>query len=434
MYTWILVGGAVLAIGIALKNLLSRRSGPSFRISSSRDLVQPDLRSKEFRPSQGESQPRAEFQTRDTVQQAMSQLAGQTPDVTHAGSAVTAVPAASSREPAASSRENVTRGTERQSTWENRRLFENFEGILGRDTNFLSKPEPEELPIRDEEFVFGRLTPSIAQLLPETAARRDIQRKLLLGAGYHSRASWLNLTAIRFTLAFISLVIIGFWLNIAPPEFENVLLVLVVLTPLVMWALPPLIVAMKANERKIDIERGLPDLLDMMNMGISQGLTVPQSLGRISNEIAPAHPALAEELKIVHRQSQVGSLFQALRSFGRRIDSPDVNSFTTLLMQSDSTGTSISDSLTQYSDSIRSSLRERADSRANAASFKLLFPVALCLMPSVFLFLLGPAIVEMSDFFGTRAEALNTDRTTALESLRQQPRIDYTRFQQIENQ
>jgi tight adherence protein C len=127
-------------------------------------------------------------------------------------------------------------------------------------------------------------------------------------------------------------------------------------------------------------------------------------------------------------------LFQALRSFGQRIDSPDVNSFTTLLMQSDATGTSISDSLTQYSDSIRSSLRERADSRANAASFKLLFPVALCLMPSVFLFLLGPAIVEMSDFFGTRAEALNTDRTTALESLRQQPRIDYTRFQQIENQ
>ncbi|MFN9968524.1 MAG: type II secretion system F family protein, partial [Phycisphaerae bacterium] len=131
--------------------------------------------------------------------------------------------------------------------------------------------------------------------------------------------------------------------------------------------------------------------------------------------------------------AQVGSLHQALKNFGQRIDSPEVASFTTLITQSEATGTSISDSLTQYSDSIRSTLKERADARANAASFKLLFPVSLCLMPSVFLFLLGPAIVEMSDFFGNRAEALNADRDNALESLRQQPRIDYSRFQQVEN-
>jgi tight adherence protein C len=320
------------------------------------------------------------------------------------------------------------RGFNRISTWNDRRLFSDFKGILSEGVDSIPLPAPEDLPIQEDAFVFGSLTPSIAQLLPETDSRRELQRKSLLAAGYHSRASWLNLSAIRFALSFLSLVVVGIWLIMAPPAIEAWLLGLLVMAPLFMWALPPLIVAFKASERKIDIERGLPDVLDMMNMGVSQGLTVPQSLKRISREIAIAHPALAEELRIVDQQAEVGNLPQALRNFGNRIDSPEINSFTSLLVQSESTGTSISKALTEYSDSIRASLKERADARANAASFQLLFPVALFLMPSVFLFLLGPAIVQMSDFFNSQADTLQQDRQDALRSLNQQPQLDLRRF------
>ncbi len=58
---------------------------------------------------------------------------------------------------------------------------------------------------------------------------------------------------------------------------------------------------------------------------------------------------------------------------------------------------------------------------ANAASFKLLFPTALCLMPSVFLFLLGPAIVDMSDFIQNTSGSLAETRSAAAETLAQQP-------------
>lgn len=323
---------------------------------------------------------------------------------------------------------NSEGGFNRISTWNDRRLFSDFKGILSEGADAIPLPAPEDLPIREDAFVFGSLTPSIAQLLPETDSRRELQRKSLVAAGYHSRASWLNLSAIRFALSFLSLVVVGIWLIMAPPAIEAWLLGLLVMAPLLMWALPPLIVAFKASERKMDIERGLPDVLDMMNMGVSQGLTVPQSLKRISSEIAIAHPALAEELRIVDQQAELGSLPQALRNFGNRIDSPEINSFTSLLVQSDSTGTSISKALTDYSDSIRASLKERADARANAASFKLLFPVALFLMPSVFLFLLGPAIVQLSDFFNNQAETLQQDRQDAVQSLDQQPQLNPRRF------
>lgn len=326
----------------------------------------------------------------------------------------------------------VTSGTpvSRVSTWQNRRLLADFRGIVDDEVQTLVAPLPEELPIRDEDLVFGGITPAVAQLLPESAARREVQRKLLLGAGYRSRASWINLTAIRFVLAFFSLVSIGFWLLMAPPQFELTLAGMAVVVPLLMWALPPLVVGMKANERKIDIERGLPDVLDMLNMGVSQGLSVPQCFRRIAVELKEAHPELADELRFVTQQADIGTMSQALKNFSQRIDSPEVSSFTSLLIQSESTGSSISRALTDYSDSIRSSLKERADSRANAASFKLLFPVALCLMPSVFLFLLGPAIVQLSDFLSNGAQALNNDRQNAMDSLQQQPRLDLSRFSQ----
>src|SRR5690606_17247509 len=117
------------------------------------------------------------------------------------------------------------------------------------------------------------LTPAIAQLLPESEARRELQRRSLVAAGYHSRESWINLTAVRFVLSFLSMVIVGFWLNVAPEPMEPWLLALLVAAPLMMWAIPPLVVGYQAAERKIDIERGIPDVLDMMNMGVSQGLT-----------------------------------------------------------------------------------------------------------------------------------------------------------------
>ncbi len=302
-------------------------------------------------------------------------------------------------------------------------IFSDFRGIVSSSKDGLSIPDPEDLPLDKNELTFGSVTPVLAQLLPESSRRKEKQRQDLSAAGYHSRGSWLNLNAVRFVFAFLALALAGLGLIAAPPAAEPYLLAAVIAAPLVGWALPPLLVSSKANERRTDIERALPDALDMLNMGVSQGLTIQSSLRRIGPEFAPAHPELAEELQIVSQQAKVGSLNQALHSFAKRMDSTEVNSFTSLLIQSETTGTSVSKALADYSDSMRSSIRERADSRANAASFKLLFPTVLCLMPSVFLFLMGPAVVSMSDFFGNTANELLQDRENAINTLDQGPRI-----------
>ncbi|MFM7036383.1 MAG: type II secretion system F family protein [Planctomycetaceae bacterium] len=311
--------------------------------------------------------------------------------------------------------------TQRQTTWDDRRLFQDFRGILAGDFSNLPRPLPEELPIHPDDLALGPATAAVAQLLPETERRQELQRKTLMAAGYRSRAAWINLAAVRFFLAFFALTMLGALLIVAPPVFEPYVIGAIVLVPLFLWALPPLVVTFRASERTEDIERGLPDVMDMLNMGVSQGLTLPVALKRVVSEITAVHPALASELLLVSQQTEVSSLTNAMRNFGQRIESQEVSAFTSLLIQAETTGTSVSRALTDYSDSMRASLKERADSRANAASFQLLFPVSLCLMPSVFLFLMGPAIVQISDFYGTRSAELAQGREEALRVIDTEP-------------
>src|SRR5690554_547204 len=103
-------------------------------------------------------------------------------------------------------------------------------------------------------------------------------------------------------------------------------------------------------------------------------MTVINSLARISREFVPVYPDLSKELRIVAEQARVGNLAQALNNLSDRIDVPEIHSFTSLLIQTEQMGTSVSDALAEYSDGMREGQRQRADEKANSATFKLLFP------------------------------------------------------------
>ena len=276
-----------------------------------------------------------------------------------------------------------------------------FAPLLRRgEENSIPRLEPDEFPTSDtSDYVFGRLTPVLASLLPEWKARRAVVKRELITAGYHQPHAWQNLAAVRYLGIMVPLLLIGILLVLVPRQLEVAAVALLLVLPALGWAVPRLLVRNQARDRLSEIERGMPDMLDMLNMCVSQGMTIPESLMRVSRELAPVYPALAQELNIVGDQSQIGSLEQALHNFSYRIDAPDVHSFTTLLIQTQRMGTSVSQALTDYSDNMRESLRQRADEKANTATFKLLFPTVSCLMPAVFLFLLGPAIIQLSDFF-----------------------------------
>ncbi len=268
------------------------------------------------------------------------------------------------------------------------------------DADDLPDLEPHDVPGVDEsDLIFGPLTRVLAALLPESPARLREQKKELAQAGYYQPHALINFAAVRYVLMMTGLILGGVALILAPPRLELPAMILVLVLPLLGWAVPRLIVRSRAADRLAEIERGLPDMLDMLNMCVSQGLTIGKAVERVARDLRGVYPALAQELAIVTQQAKVGTLDQALDNFAKRIDLPEVHSFTSLIAQTERMGTSIAGALIEYSDTMREALRQRADEKANQAAFKMLFPTVLCLMPAIYIFLLGPALIELSEFF-----------------------------------
>lgn len=292
-----------------------------------------------------------------------------------------------------------------------------------RETGPADPLRADDLPFADtSDYAFGRLTPLLAAMLPESPDKKRRMQRTLANAGYYTPHAWHNLAAVRYLGIVIPILVFGALLVIVPPRLEALVLGALVVFPILGYSLPALMVQNQATARLREIEQAMPDMLDMLNMCVSQGMTLPQSLERVGQELRGVYPDLAKELSIVSDQGRIAGLPAALASFANRVDTPEVQTFTSLLIQTERMGTSVSRALADYSENIRESLRQRADRKANSAAFKLLFPTVLCLMPAVFLFLLGPAIVQLHDFYlsgGT--DTIRRGAAAVLENDNQQP-------------
>ncbi len=283
-------------------------------------------------------------------------------------------------------------------SWTSRSLF--GKSVIGAQRE-LPRMDPGELPIADEsDYAFGSITPSLAVLLPESEAKQQVVKKELIQAGHYEPHAWHNLAAVRYLGLMLPLIIFGAGLAIfGTPGTEWMWLSAMVAGSILGWAVPRLMVRSQAAKRKAEIEQALPDVLDLLNMCTSQGMTLRSGLARVAWETTDVYPAISEELRIVTAQANIDTLDHALSNMNERVDLPELHALSSLLIQTEKMGTNVSDALTDYSDGMRATLQQRADQKANTATFKLLFPTVLCLMPAVYMFLLGPAVVELSDFF-----------------------------------
>ena len=295
-------------------------------------------------------------------------------------------------------------------TWEHRQLFSSDNPYQHGQEEGLPPIEAGDVPsMGTDDYVFGSATPALSEMMPESEGRRAQTKKELQAAGYYQPHALQNFSAIRYVSILGTMLFFGILLLVAPERFEIPILLGLLLVPILAWAVPFLFISGQASDRRSEIEQGIPDMLDMLNMCVSQGMTVPHALKKIIGELAKVYPALAQELKIVMEQASIGTFTQALSNFSKRIDVPEVHSFAALLIQTDQMGTDVTSALQEYSDNMRESLQQRADEKANKATFKLLFPTVFCLMPAIYIFLLGPAIVELSDFFHSGGrDSLNT--------------------------
>jgi len=158
----------------------------------------------------------------------------------------------------------------------------------------------------------------------------------------------------------------------------------------------------KIANRQSAIKRGLPDVLDLLVICVEAGLSLDQATARTAEEMHRAQPELSDELGIVALEQRAGrARSDAWKHLADRTDVDVVRNLVSMLVQAEQFGTSIGKTLRVHSDTLRTKRIQEIEEKAAKLSVKLLFPLVLFIFPSLFLVVLGPAVLVMADQFKT---------------------------------
>lgn len=156
---------------------------------------------------------------------------------------------------------------------------------------------------------------------------------------------------------------------------------------------PDLLLRSNAEKRRAKIRLELPNTLDQMLISVQAGLGFEAAMGRAArNGSGP----LADEMMRTLQDMQVGrSRKEAYLAMSDRVDVPDLRSFIRAIVQADAYGIAIAKVLKVQAQEMRLKRRQRAEEHAMKIPVKILFPLIFCIFPTLFIILLGPAIMNI---------------------------------------
>jgi tight adherence protein C len=193
---------------------------------------------------------------------------------------------------------------------------------------------------------------------------------------------------------------VAFFVAIASGMPPLLKLVFMLLFPLMGFRFPDIQLRNVAKKRSEDVTYTLPDAIDLLSVCVEAGLGLDSALTRVAKEMDMSAPILAQEFKRVGKDVVAGiSRSDALRALLKRNTSVELRSFVGLLIQSDKLGTSISQSLKVYADSLRTKRKQKAEELAAKASIKMTIPLVLFILPATFIVILAPAAISIYKTF-----------------------------------
>jgi tight adherence protein C len=161
------------------------------------------------------------------------------------------------------------------------------------------------------------------------------------------------------------------------------------------FALPGIVVSMKARSRREQIRAELPDALDLLAVSVEAGLGFDGALDKLAHHME-GH--LSEEFELTLGEMRIGeSRHDALKKLAIRTDAPEVASFTRAIIQADQLGISLGRILKVQSADSRNRRQMAAEEKAMKLPIKMLFPTVMFIFPAMFLVILGPAVLNLKE-------------------------------------
>jgi len=229
----------------------------------------------------------------------------------------------------------------------------------------------------------------VGEKAPRSAKELGSLRLRLVQAGYRRDEAMTIFFGIRIVFALALFVLFATSVMMKP----NITLALGGLA--IGYILPGMALARMAKRRAHRIRLALADALDLLVVSVEAGLGLDQALTRVGAELAFAYPDLSDELRLVNLELRAGKpRSEALRNLADRTGVDDLSALVTMLIQTDKFGTSVAQSLRVYSETLRTKRRQRAEEAAAKTGVKMVFPLVLCIFPSIWVVTIGPAAIR----------------------------------------
>ena len=282
-----------------------------------------------------------------------------------------------------------------QSMTRRRKAVQILEAQLGRSIP-VSREEDLSRSFRERALVpaLGTLGAVGTRLTP-IGMRKRIARKLILAG---SPAAWSadKVAAIKVMGTVIGTVLgwlVATALGVEGLPYAGAIVVFAGIGTLI----PGAALDIKAKSRQELIRRALPDTMDLLTISVEAGLGFDAALSQV---VKSTEGPLAHEIARMLQEMQVGvSRVDSLRSLASRTNVDELGGFTLAMIQAEQFGVSISKVLRSQASVLRTKRRQRAEEKAMKVPVKLLFPLIFCILPSMFIVLIGPAAIRISQSF-----------------------------------
>ncbi len=265
-------------------------------------------------------------------------------------------------------------------------VFTRSQGPKNFDEEKLSKSFAE----RVVKPIIVRLAEQMSRLIP-TKKSTSLQKRLLM-AGNPGGLTHGEFIVIEYSLI-VGLALLGLFLTL-PADMEIIVVVMATLGGGAMgYILPGFYLQAKATQRQEEIQKTLPDVLDLLTVSVEAGLGFDAALVKV---VEKTKGVLAEEFNRMLQEIKMGKpRREALRDLGQNLGNEDLQSFVGALIQADQLGISIGNVLRLQSEQMRSKRRQKAEEKAMKAPIKMLIPMVLFIFPTIFIVLMGPAVIQV---------------------------------------
>jgi tight adherence protein C len=238
-----------------------------------------------------------------------------------------------------------------------------------------------------------------SHLVPGDEEEQTRLRARLINAGFYSKQAMYLFLGVKMIMILVPIVLGFVAASLSLVPFAKGVIGGAILGMVGMIG-PSFWLDYRKGKRQTIFRRALPDALDVIVICVDGGLSLTGALKRVSTELRSAHPELALELNVVQREIQLGrSPGDALKQMGLRTDLEEVRNLASVIIQSERFGASLVKSLRVHADTLRLKRKQRAEELAQKAVVKVLFPTLLFIFPAIFVVILGPAAIQISETF-----------------------------------